>query len=229
MGLVAWNCAHADPPPTVLSVAATVPIAPPDDSVDTNNITITGAGTISSFGTGPAGILITKKVTFVASGGAITVAHTPPGLVLMGAINHVVASGKSCIGHYQWDGASKWVEQDFSDPSNPPPNGALLPSGTVMLFVQATAPVGWTKLTTQDDTGLRLVSGSTGGQAHGSGSFAGTFNPGDHGTTTASASNYTVQPWDGTGSQFIFNATDSHSHTVSIPIAYVDVIQASKN
>lgn len=36
-------------------------------------------------------------------------------------------------------------------------------SGTVMIFGQAAAPTGWTKLTTQNDKALRIVSGSGGG------------------------------------------------------------------
>lgn len=39
---------------------------------------------------------------------------------------------------------------------------ALLPSGTVMLFVQSTAPTGWTKSTAHDNKALRVVSGSAG-------------------------------------------------------------------
>lgn len=41
------------------------------------------------------------------------------------------------------------------------------PAGTVMIFAQASAPTGWTKLTTQNDKALRVVSGSTGGAAGG--------------------------------------------------------------
>lgn len=36
------------------------------------------------------------------------------------------------------------------------------PSGTVMLFVQTTAPTGWTKSTTHDNKALRVVSGNAG-------------------------------------------------------------------
>lgn len=39
----------------------------------------------------------------------------------------------------------------------------LIPSGTVMVFFQATAPTGWTKVTTQNDKALRVVSGTGGG------------------------------------------------------------------
>lgn len=41
-----------------------------------------------------------------------------------------------------------------------------IPAGSVMLFYQAAAPVGWTKLTSHDDKALRVVSG-TGGTAGG--------------------------------------------------------------
>lgn len=36
------------------------------------------------------------------------------------------------------------------------------PAGTVMLFVQTTAPVGWVKSTTHDNKALRVVSGTAG-------------------------------------------------------------------
>ena len=43
--------------------------------------------------------------------------------------------------------------------------GSSFPSGTVQLFVQSAAPVGWTKGATHDDKALRVVTGSvsTGG------------------------------------------------------------------
>jgi hypothetical protein len=37
------------------------------------------------------------------------------------------------------------------------------PSGTVSLFYRATAPTGWTQVTTQNDKMLRVVSGTGGG------------------------------------------------------------------
>jgi hypothetical protein len=40
---------------------------------------------------------------------------------------------------------------------------AAFPSGTAMLFYQASAPVGWTQITTQNDKALRVVSGTGGG------------------------------------------------------------------
>lgn len=47
--------------------------------------------------------------------------------------------------------------------ANIPSDYVSLPSGTVMLFYQAVAPTGWTKLTTQNDKALRVVSGAGGG------------------------------------------------------------------
>ena len=38
-----------------------------------------------------------------------------------------------------------------------------IPNGSVMVFFQASAPTGWTKVTTQNDKTLRVVSGSGGG------------------------------------------------------------------
>lgn len=48
----------------------------------------------------------------------------------------------------------------------------LIPSGTVMVFYQAAAPVGWTKIITQDDKALRVVSGGSGGSAGGTQSLS---------------------------------------------------------
>lgn len=41
--------------------------------------------------------------------------------------------------------------------------GNLMPSGTVMVFGQASAPSGWTKIATTNDRMLRIVSGAGGG------------------------------------------------------------------
>jgi len=51
--------------------------------------------------------------------------------------------------------------------------GLLIPSGTVMLFVQTAAPTGWTKSTTHDDKALRVVSGSA--SSGGNTAFSSTF------------------------------------------------------
>lgn len=52
--------------------------------------------------------------------------------------------------------------------------GGDIPAGAVMLFIQAAAPTGWTKSTTNDNVALRLVSG-TGGATGGSVAFTTAF------------------------------------------------------
>ena len=50
------------------------------------------------------------------------------------------------------------------------------PSGTRMLFHQASAPTGWTKSTTNNDRALRVVSGTSGGTQGGDYSFSSRLN-----------------------------------------------------
>ena len=52
--------------------------------------------------------------------------------------------------------------------------GGGFPAGTVLLFYQSAAPTSWTKLTTQNDKALRVVSGS-GGVAGGTTAFSSVF------------------------------------------------------
>lgn len=47
-------------------------------------------------------------------------------------------------------------------PSNVATYATLIPSGTVSLFVQTSAPTGWTKSTSHDNKALRVVSGTAG-------------------------------------------------------------------
>lgn len=52
--------------------------------------------------------------------------------------------------------------------------GIAIPPGSKMLFYQASAPTGWTKLTTDNNKTLRVVSGSGGGSG-GTNAFSNTF------------------------------------------------------
>ena len=78
----------------------------------------------------------------------------------------------------------------------------LIPSGSIMLFQQTSAPVGWTKLTTQNNKALRVVSGSAG--SGGSTSF-----------TTALNSNNTISGTTDGSSVTITGSTGSHTLTTS--------------
>ena len=75
-------------------------------------------------------------------------------------------------------------------------SAAIIPSGTVMLFVQTSAPTGWTKSVAYNDRALRVVSGTAG--TGGSVAFATAFasqgvsgTVGNHTLTTAEIPSHT--------------------------------------
>lgn len=137
------------------------------------------------------------------------------------------------------------------------------PSGTIMLFVQTAAPVGWTKLVTDDNKALRIVSGTvtSGGTAGFTSVFGAAKTTGSHVLTQAELPTVTFPDTLGvsftaaregtsvsaTGGSGKFYATDSnmtpsitgsvtsggsdtgHTHTLSLDLKYLDVIQASKD
>ena len=101
------------------------------------------------------------------------------------------------------------------------------PSGTSMLFVQTSAPTGWTKVTTHDNKALRVVSGtaSPGGSVAFTTAFASQSTSGTVGDTTLSTSQipshaHQVSQGAGvTGSYNTFtNSTSSFYSTGASPI-----------
>jgi hypothetical protein len=64
-----------------------------------------------------------------------------------------------------------------------------IPSGSLMLFQQTTAPAGWTKQTTHNDKALRVVSGTagSGGSTAFTSAFASRTISGTVGNTTLAA------------------------------------------
>jgi hypothetical protein len=123
-----------------------------------------------------------------------------------------------------------------------------VPSGTKMLFAQATAPTGWTKDTTHNDKSLRVVSG-TGGGSGGSVAFSTVFGrtavdgsslsiaqmaahthsyKTSSGGSAGSGSGIAASPSSdsiNTGSQ---GSGAAHSHGLDLRVAYVDVIVCTK-
>lgn len=84
-----------------------------------------------------------------------------------------------------------------------------IPAGTVMLFYQAGAPTGWTKVTTQDNKALRVVSG-TGGVSAGTTAFSSVFTNQTVSTTISTSISGT------TGATTLSTAQiPSHTHTVA--------------
>ncbi len=122
------------------------------------------------------------------------------------------------------------------------------PSGTKALFVQDSAPTGWTKDTDQDDRALRVVSGTPG--TGGAAAFSSVFGSGKTaGATTlttshmpalvpvanASIANITVVQ-SGTfnvphssGGAWTAGGATSHNHTLSLDLQFMDVIKATKD
>jgi hypothetical protein len=86
---------------------------------------------------------------------------------------------------------------------------ALIPSGTVMMFVQTAAPTGWTKSTTHNNKALRVVSGTaaSGGSVAFTTAFASQAVSGSIGSTTATG---TVG-----GTALTEAQLPSHTHTFS--------------
>lgn len=124
-------------------------------------------------------------------------------------------------------------------------------AGTVVLFYQTSAPTGWTKIVTQNDKALRVVSGS-GGVAGGTNAFSTVFaqtvvgNHTDstaempshaHGTalqanTCGGAGTVTYLTGGGGGASLSTGAQGgggAHNHTITMSIQFIDIILCSKN
>ena len=132
-------------------------------------------------------------------------------------------------------------------------SGGGFPSGTLMLFVQTSAPTGWTKSTSNNDKALRVVSGTAG--TGGSVAFTTAFASGSTGAYTLStsqipshahlldlaggagspAANFYADTWGGASSIIPMLTSQStggggsHSHSLSLAVQYVDVIIATKD
>jgi hypothetical protein len=130
---------------------------------------------------------------------------------------------------------------------------AYLPTGTVMMFVQTTAPTGWTKSTTHNNKALRVVSGtaSSGGTVAFTTAFASQTPV--IGNTTLTLAQIPAHTHDipyanfsystGGGSANSVNGASafatssaggggSHTHTssaIDLAVQYVDVIIATKD
>lgn len=128
----------------------------------------------------------------------------------------------------------------------------VIPSGTVMVFYQASAPTGWTAVAL-NDRALRVVSaGGTGGTGGGSNAFSTVFAQtvvGTHTLSTAEMPSHTHTlngtvtnvPGSGLGNacgndQIGLGGTSGaagsgggHNHTITMSITYSDVIICTKN
>jgi hypothetical protein len=98
---------------------------------------------------------------------------------------------------------------------------SAFPSGVSMLFVQTTAPVGWTKVTTHNNKALRVVSGTAG--SGGSVAFTTAFaSQSVTGTTDSTATSGSVSVGGSVGSTTLDTSQiPSHSHTENSFQSYV--------
>jgi len=120
---------------------------------------------------------------------------------------------------------------------------ASIPSGSVMLFYQASAPTGWTKVSTIDNKALRVVSGTGGGSGgnntfttvfsnqslsvSGSGTASGTTGNGGNGSTSSVNSGSVSISGNCGGTQSIYTNTTqntlsiaqlaAHTHAYDVP------------
>jgi len=144
----------------------------------------------------------------------------------------------------------QYVDDKFAAVPSP------IPTGTAMLFPQATTPVGWTKQTTHDNKALRIVSGTpaSGGSVAFSTLFGRTstdgftmtsaYNGPDHpiiltaGKASVLGSAIAgVNPWGKDGSYAsettyvgnLMGGGAAHSHPIDMRVQYVDVMIAIKN
>jgi hypothetical protein len=156
----------------------------------------------------------------------------------------LIASGSGAVG-----AGTKYAREDHVHPDA----GGGFAVGTVMLFYQASAPVGWTKLTTHTDKALRVVSGAGGGSG-GTNPFSTVMAQTVVGNTTMSVStmaahghgpNYLLSYgggvglwWGVAGGDFLIyygappsdnGSSAPHNHGITMGIQYIDIILASKN
>lgn len=127
--------------------------------------------------------------------------------------------------------------------------GKAFPTGTVLLFYQAAAPLGWTKLTTQNDKAIRVVSGA-GGVAGGTNAFSTVMAQtvvGSSSLSTAQLANHshtvgnqgatntagigcsTNYATGGAGNTGASGSGSTHNHTIALSVQFIDIILASKN
>jgi hypothetical protein len=131
--------------------------------------------------------------------------------------------------------------------------------GTVYLFWQTSAPLYWTRVTTQNDKMLRVVS-ATGGVSGGTNAFTTVFAQTVVGNTTITEAQLAAHSHGGvTGSSPVLydlnagatlsatgpfgvssnqththpissdGSNSAHNHSITMAIQYIDIILASKN
>lgn len=171
--------------------------------------------------------------------GAATITHGS-GIVLPGAANYTTIAGDRLICY-----ATGTNVVDVLQIAGTKGIGLPLTSGTVMLFFQSAAPIGWTQVTNQNNKAFRVVSG-TGGGTGGTDPFTTVFGltavdgtsvstaqlaVHNHGDSQISGGGTVAVGGGGAAGEVSVNAGsgDSHAHGIELRVQYIDIIIASKD
>jgi hypothetical protein len=135
-----------------------------------SSLTLGSALPIASGGTGSTSTTYANLQSNVT--GTLPVSNGGVGAATLTANNVLLGNGTSTVqfvapgstGNVLTSNGSTWTSAA----------AAAFDSGTVLLFYQASAPTGWTKVVTQDNKALRVVSG-TGGVSGGTTAFSSVF------------------------------------------------------
>jgi hypothetical protein len=152
--------------------------------------------------------------------GTLPVANGGTGAATLTANNVLLGNGTSAV-NFVAPGTTGNVLTSNGTTWTSAAAGGGFPAGTAMMFVQTSAPTGWTKSTTHDNKALRVVSGaaSSGGSVAFTTAFASQAVAGSIGNTTATNQAATqggsVSVSGGSVSSFTLTTTEipSHNHT----------------
>lgn len=204
---------------------------------------------------GTAGVTFPNGVTMASGTSApVTVAQGGTGATTLTANNVLLGNGTSAVatvapgtnGNVLTSNGTTWTSAAA---------GGGFAAGTAMMFVQTSAPTGWTKSTTHNDKALRVVSGtaSSGGSVAFTTAFASQAVSGTVGSTTLTTSQIPSHTHNvgnayvagncygnfsaGNNNNAVSGGTGgggSHNHSftgtaINLAVQYVDVIIATKD
>lgn len=225
------------------------PLGNPQQFFDTKGNILAG-GKLSTYVAGTT----TPQVTYSDSGG-----NNPNSTTLI-----LDSSGRPTVAIWLQSGVNyKFMLKDANDVViatydnvsgiNDVQLGSTIPPGSVMLFQQANAPSGWTRISTFDDAAIRVVGNavpSSGGANGFTSRLVSQVSVDSHALTTAEIPTHThnfgfnsgtggnssqIAPFFANTSipdSFVTSSAGSgagHNHTLTLGVKFVDIILCSRN